>query len=186
MNAPLTELQLRLERFETPSVNIIGFVRGADPVLRNEYVLFSSHQDANGVRYVIDGDSVWAGADDNGSVSVALFAAARAFMRQPAKRSVLFVNHGSEERGLQGSRYHAAHLEGWYFCSDHVPYARLNIPALMYTTNLHDDYHTPRDTPSRIDYGKLTRMTQWMYLTGWFVANAAKRPGVDVGFRLER
>ena len=251
MNAPLTELQLRLERFETPSVNIIGFVRGTDPVLRNEYVLFSSHQDANGVRYVINGDSVWAGADDNGSVSVALFAAARAFMRQPAKRSVLFVNHGSEERGLLGSRYHAAHPvvplaqivavlngdmigrnhpdsasllgaqpphrnsselvamalraneltgkftldslwdrpthpEGWYFRSDHVPYARLNIPALMYTTNLHDDYHTPRDTPSRIDYGKLTRMTQWMYLTGWFVANAAKRPGVDVGFRLER
>jgi hypothetical protein len=78
------------------------------------------------------------------------------------------------------------HPEGWYFRSDHVPYARLKLPAVMYTTNLHDDYHTPRDKPDRIDYPKLTRMTQWMYLTGWFVANAPKRPGVDPGFTLER
>ena len=244
-------LHLRLERFETPSVNIVGVIPGTDPKLRDEYVLFSSHQDHDGVRYVIDGDSVWAGADDNGSVSVALLAAARAFVRQPGKRSVLFVYHGAEERGLLGSRYHAAHPvvplaqivavlngdmigrnhpdtatilgvqpphrnssdlvahairanalagkfvldslwdrpthpEGWYFRSDHVPYARLNVPALMYSTNLHADYHTPRDTPERINYPKLTRMTQWMYLTGWFVANAATRPGVDPGFKLER
>ena len=248
---PDASLSVRLERFEAPSLNVIGAVRGTDPVLRNEYVLYSSHQDANGVRFVVDGDSVWAGADDNGSVSVAQFAAARAFVRQPARRSILFIHHGSEERGLLGSRYHAAHPvvplsqivavlngdmigrntpdsasllgaqpphrnstelvemalranaltgkfaldslwdrpthpEGWYFRSDHVPYARLEIPSLMYSTNLHDDYHTTRDTPDRIDYGKLTRMTQWMYLTGWFVANAPKRPAIDPGFKLER
>jgi hypothetical protein len=244
-------LQLRLERFETPSVNIVGFIEGSDPVLKKEYVLFSSHQDHDGVRYAIDGDSVWAGADDNGTVSVALLASARAFMKQRPKRSILFVYHGAEERGLLGSRYHAAHPvvplaqivtvlngdmigrnhpdsasilgvqpphrnssdlvahalraneltgrfkldsiwdrpthpEGWYFRSDHVPYARLNVPALMYTTNLHPDYHTPRDKPERINYAKLTRMTQWMYLTGWFVANAPKRPAIDPGFKLER
>jgi hypothetical protein len=248
---PVAELQVRLERFETPSVNVIGVVKGTDPVLRNEYVVFSSHQDANGVRFAVDGDSVWAGADDNGSVSVALFAAARAFVRQPGRRSVLFIHHGAEERGLLGSRYHAAHpvvplsqivavlngdmigrnhpdsasllgsqpphrnssdlvamalranaltgkfvldslwdlpshREGWYFRSDHLPYARLNVPALMYSTNLHEDYHTPKDTPARIDYAKLTRMAQWMYLTGWFVANASERPRVDAGFKLER
>ncbi len=251
MGAPEAVLSVRLERFEAASVNVIGAVRGTDPALRNEYVLFSSHQDANGVRFVVDGDSVWAGADDNGSVSVAEFAAARAFVRQPSKRSVLFIHHGSEERGLLGSRYHAAHPvvplaqvvavlngdmigrnhpdsasllgaqpphrnsselvamalranaltgkftldslwdrpthpEGWYFRSDHVPYARLNIPSLMYSTNLHDDYHTTRDTPDRIDYPKLTRMAQWMYLTGWFAANAPKRPAIDPGFKLER
>ena len=244
-------VQLRLERFETPSVNIVGRIEGTDRVLSKEYVLFSSHQDHDGVRYAIDGDSVWAGADDNGTVSVALLASARAFIKQRPKRSVLFVYHGAEERGLLGSRYHAAHPvvplsqivtvlngdmigrnhpdsasilgvqpphrnssdlvahalranaltgrfkldsiwdrpshpEGWYFRSDHVPYARLNVPALMYTTNLHPDYHTPRDKPDRIDYPKLTRMAQWMYLTGWFVANAPKRPAVDPGFKLER
>jgi hypothetical protein len=78
------------------------------------------------------------------------------------------------------------HPEGWYFRSDHLPYARMNVPALMYSTNLHDDYHTPRDRPDRIDYPKLTRMAQWMYLTGWLVANAPARPRLDPGFRLER
>ena len=248
---PRAELSVRLERFTAPSVNVIGVVPGTDPALRGEYVVYSSHQDANGVRFTLEGDSVHAGADDNASVTAAGLAAARAFVRQPGKRSVLFINHGSEERGLLGSRYHAAHPvvpidrivavlngdmigrnnpdsasllgsqpphrnssdlvamalranaltgrfvldtvwdrpthpEGWYFRSDHVPYARRGVPALMYTTDLHDDYHTPRDRPERIDYAKLTRMAQWMYLTGWFVANAPERPKVDPGARLER
>ncbi|MBL0939967.1 MAG: M28 family peptidase [Gemmatimonadaceae bacterium] len=248
---PTSQFQVRLEQFETPSTNIVGVIRGTDPVLRNEYVLYSSHQDHDGVRYVIGKDSVWAGADDNGTGSVALLAAARAFVQQKPKRSILFVYHGAEERGLLGSRYHAAHPvvpmanivavlngemigrnnpdsatllgiqpphrnsldlvnhalaannltakfsldslwdrpthpEGWYFRSDHVPYARLNVPSVMYTSNLHPDYHTPRDKPENIDYGKLTRMTRWMYLTGWFVANAPARPRVDAGFQLER
>ncbi|MEO7361604.1 MAG: M28 family peptidase, partial [Gemmatimonadaceae bacterium] len=219
--------------------------------LRDEYVLYSSHQDHDGVRYDISGDSTWSGADDNGSVSVALLAIARAFVKQPSKRSILFVYHGAEERGLLGSRYHAAHPvvplsnivavlngdmigrnnpdsaslmgiqpphrnsselvemalkandltgkfkldsiwdrpthpEGWYFRSDHVPYARLNVPAIEYSTNLHPDYHTPRDKPENINYPKLTRMTQWMYMTGWLVANNPKRPAIDAGFALER
>jgi Zn-dependent M28 family amino/carboxypeptidase len=79
-----------------------------------------------------------------------------------------------------------SHVEGWYFRSDHVPYARLNVPAIEYSTNLHPDYHTPRDKPAAINYPKLTRMTQWMYLTGWFVANTDKRPAIDPGFQLER
>ncbi len=248
---PEAALLIRLERFETPSVNVIGSLRGTDPKLRDEYVLYSSHQDANGVRLLVPGDSVLAGADDNASVSVAEFAAARAFVAQRPKRSLLFVHHGAEERGLLGSRYHSAHLvvplgqivavlngdmigrnhpdtaallgaqpphrgslelvemallanertgrfvidtlwdrpthfEGWYFRSDHLPYARLGVPGLMYSTNLHEDYHTAGDIPERIDYAKLTRMARWMYLTGWYAANAARRPAVDAGFRLER
>jgi Zn-dependent M28 family amino/carboxypeptidase len=245
------EIHLRTESFDSPSVNVIGVVRGADPKLRDEYVLFSSHQDHDGVRFAIGGDSIWSGADDNASTSVALLAIARAFVKQPAKRSALFVFHGAEERGLLGSRYHAAHPvvpltsivavlngdmigrnnpdsaallgsqpphrnsselvqmamdanaatgkfiidslwdrpthpEGWYFRSDHVPYARLGVPALFFSTNLHPDYHTPRDKPENIDYPKLTHMTKWMYVTGWIAANAAKRPAVDPGFKLER
>jgi hypothetical protein len=243
------ELKVHIENFLSPSVNIVGVIRGTDPKLRDEYVLYSSHQDHDGVRYVINGDSTWSGADDNGSVSVALLAIARAFAKQPGKRSVLFVYHGAEERGLLGSRYHAAHPvvplasivavlngdmigrnnpdsaslmgiqpphrnsselvamalrandltgkfkldslwdrpthpEGWYFRSDHVPYARLNVPAVEYSTNLHADYHTPRDKPAAINYPKLTRMTRWMYLTGWLAANADRRPAVDSGFVL--
>ena len=245
------EFRVHIETFDSPSVNVVGVVRGTDPKLRDEYVLYSSHQDHDGVRYAINGDSIWSGADDNGSVSVALLAIARAFVKQPAKRSILFVYHGAEERGLLGSRWHAAHPvvplasivavlngdmigrnnpdsasllgiqpphrnsselvamalkandltgkfkldsiwdrpthpEGWYYRSDHVPYARQNVPAIEYSTNLHADYHTPRDKPAAINYPKLTRMTQWMYVTGWMVANNPKRPAIDQGFALER
>ncbi len=244
-------IHLITETFDYPSVNVVGIVRGTDPRLRHEYVMFSSHTDHDGVRFPIDGDSIWNGADDNGSTSVALLAIARAFVKQPGKRSALFVWHGAEERGLLGSRYHSVHPvvplhdivavlngdligrnnpdtasllgvqpphrnssdlvrmaleanaatgkfvldstwdrpthpEGWYFRSDHVPYVRHGVPALMYSTDLHPDYHTPRDEPSRIDYAKLTRMADWMYMTGWLVANAPRRPAVDPGFKLER
>jgi Zn-dependent M28 family amino/carboxypeptidase len=243
------EIKLRAETFEYPSTNIIGVIKGTDPALRDEYVLFSSHQDHDGVRYVVNGDSIWNGADDNASTSVALLAIARAWKQQPSKRSALFIFHGAEERGLLGSRYHVAHPvvplekivavlngdmigrnhpdtaallgsqpphrnssdlvkmaidanaatsrfvidslwdrpdhpEGWYFRSDHVPYAERKVPSLFFSSNLHSDYHTPRDEPKNIDYGKLTRITQWMYMTGWIAGNAAQRPAIDPGFVL--
>ncbi|MDQ3278702.1 MAG: peptidase M28, partial [Bacteroidota bacterium] len=51
---------------------------------------------------------------------------------------------------------------------------------------LHPDYHTPQDNAANIDYDKLTRMAEWMYRTGWKVANASKRPQKDADFKLER
>ena len=78
------------------------------------------------------------------------------------------------------------HIEGWYFRSDHLPYARLGIPAIMYTSLLHPDYHTPLDNAQNIDYAKLKKMADWMYRTGWKVVNADKRPQKEAGFTLER
>ncbi len=75
----------------------------------------------------------------------------------------------------------AAHPEHWYFRSDHLPYAQAGIPAIMFSTLLHPDYHTPKDERDRIDYPKLTRMTDWMYATGWIIADGVKRPAVDAG-----
>ena len=54
-------------------------------------------------------DTIYNGADDNASTCVALLAMGRAYSKQPAKRSILFVIHGAEERGLLGSRWHSAH-----------------------------------------------------------------------------
>jgi Zn-dependent M28 family amino/carboxypeptidase len=79
-----------------------------------------------------------------------------------------------------------SHAEGFYFRSDHFPYARTGIPAVFYTTLLHPDYHTPRDKPSRVDPEKLTRIAQWMYRTGWKLANNDSRPALDPDFKLER
>jgi hypothetical protein len=68
------------------------------------------------------------------------------------------------------------HPENFFRRSDHWPYVRSGIPALYFTALLHEDYHTPFDEVDRIDWEKLTRMTRWMYATGWAVANAAQRP----------
>lgn len=242
---------INVEHFEYPEVNVVGVIPGTDPVLSKEYVLFSGHQDHDGVRQPYGNDSIYNGADDNASVSVALLAIARAFKQQAGMRSALFVWHGAEERGLLGSRWYSAnptvpkssiaavlnadmigrnnpdsaalmgvqpphrnsadlvamgleankeganfkldtlwdkidHPEGWYFRSDHLPYARAGIPAIYFSTLLHPIYHTPMDDPDHINYSKLTKMTQWMFRTGWKVANANKRPALEPNFKLER
>jgi hypothetical protein len=243
------------DSFQYPSVNIIAKVPGRDPKLRDQYVLYSAHQDHDGVRYPVNGpqgaDDIWNGADDNASTAVALLAIGRAVAASPGRRSSLFIWHGSEERGLMGSRWYVKHptvplksivaclngdmigrndpntagllgavgphrnspelvdmalaanasvtkfvidsswddpqhREGWYYRSDHLPYARMGVPALFFTTLLHPDYHTPMDNPDRIDMAKLTRMTRWMYATGRAVSEANNAPAVDPNFKLER
>jgi peptidase M28-like protein len=101
--------RITTESFVYPSVNVVAQAPGTDRLLRGEYVVFSGHQDHDGVRFPIDGDSIWNGADDNGSVSVALLAIGRAFARNPGRRTALFVWHGAEERGLLGSRWFVDH-----------------------------------------------------------------------------
>jgi len=73
----------------------------------------------------------------------------------------------------------AKHPEGWYFRSDHAPYAAAGIPAIFFTSLLHPDYHTPKDEPAGINIPKLTKMTKWMYATGWLVSQAGDRVGLD-------
>lgn len=98
------------ETFTYPSVNVVAKVKGKDPKLANEYVLFSGHTDHDGVRNIEPGqDSIMNGADDNATACAALLAIGRAFHKQPAKRSALLVWHGAEERGLLGSFYFAEH-----------------------------------------------------------------------------
>ena len=243
--------KLSIAKYPYPSVNIVGKIDGTDPKLKSEYLMYSGHIDAHGIRNEIKGDSIYYGADDNASVNVAVLANARAFVKNPAKRSVLVLIHGAEERGLLGSRYYSAHptvpidhivavlngdmigrnnidsatvlgalpphrnsldlvtmamdankegpnfkldeswdavthVEGWYFRSDHLPYARLGIPSLMYTSLLHPDYHTPQDNAENINYPKLKKMADWMYRTGWKVANSPQKPRKDKDFKLER
>jgi hypothetical protein len=244
-------MSLAVASFTYPSVNIVAKVPGTDAARKSEVVLFSGHQDHDGVRYDVNGDSIWNGADDNATVAVALLGIGRAVAKRPMARTALFVWHGAEERGLLGSRWFSGHptvpkenivavlnadmigrnhpdsaallgvqpphlnskalvaaayaanamtgkfvvdtswdnpqhREGWYFRSDHLPYARAGIPAIMFSTLLHPDYHTPRDNPENIDIVKLTKMTKWMYATGWIIGMAKDRPDVVPGFKLER
>jgi hypothetical protein len=91
--------------------NVVGIVRGSDATLRNSFVAYGAHYDHVGTRTATadNRDTVFNGADDDGSGSVALLAIARAWTQavKPA-RSALFVWHIGEELGLFGSAWFTA------------------------------------------------------------------------------
>ncbi|HEX6693608.1 MAG TPA: M28 family peptidase [Longimicrobiales bacterium] len=155
-------VQLKLNFTSTPKPgwarNVVGIVRGTDPVLRNEYVAIGAHNDHVGYNHTpvdhdsavvykhmamamsirnadtiraltpeeraqivvnVDSlrrirparmDSIFNGADDDGSGSMALLEIAEAFAKgERPKRSILFVWHTGEEGGLVGSAYYSTH-----------------------------------------------------------------------------
>ncbi|MDP9143361.1 MAG: M28 family metallopeptidase [Actinomycetota bacterium] len=91
------------------SRNVVAKVEGSDPVLRDEYVIYTAHWDHFGVGDAVDGDSIYNGAADNASGTAGLLEMARAFQELPTKprRSVLFLAVTAEEQGLLGSEYYA-------------------------------------------------------------------------------
>ncbi len=91
------------------SPNVIGVLRGSDPALRDEYVVYSAHLDHLGISTPVNGDSINNGAYDNASGVAMLIEMARAFasMKPRPKRSILFMAVCGEEKGLQGSDYFA-------------------------------------------------------------------------------
>jgi Zn-dependent M28 family amino/carboxypeptidase len=100
-------LTVRVRRETEQTQNVVGVVEGSDPVLKNEYVAIGAHYDHLGIGAGTSGDTIYNGADDDGSGTVALLAMAQALMqsRVRPRRSVLFVWHAGEEEGLWGSRY---------------------------------------------------------------------------------
>jgi hypothetical protein len=250
--------------------NVVGIVEGSDAELKHTFVAFGAHYDhvgyAEGEMTRTDGgarrlgapgrvtpgaedDRIWNGADDDGSGTVAIMALARAFAEGPRpKRSLLFVWHAGEERGLWGSRYFADYptvpmdaivaelnidmigrnrddkaseadtvylvgsdristelhdlnraanaalpqplrldyafndpsdLEQLYYRSDHYSYAAKGVPVIFFTTGLHADYHANTDEVSKIEFDKMTRITQMIYETGVRVANLDHPPAHD-------
>ena len=86
--------------------NVVAVLEGNDPILKHEYVAIGAHYDHVGVGQPVNGDSIYNGADDDGSGTVSVMALADAFAHGPRpKRSILFVWHCGEEKGLWGSRY---------------------------------------------------------------------------------
>jgi Zn-dependent M28 family amino/carboxypeptidase len=90
------------------SENVVGVVRGADPRLRDQYVVFTAHWDHFGIGPAVRGDSIYNGALDNASGTADLLAVARAAAAgAPTNRSLMFVFVTAEESGLLGSAYFA-------------------------------------------------------------------------------
>lgn len=69
--------------------------------------------------------------------------------------------------------------ESIYTRSDHYSYASKGIPIIFYFTGLHQDYHFVTDEISKIEFPKLTRVTQLVYATAARVANMDKVPARD-------
>jgi len=87
------------------SCNVIAYIEGSDPVLKNEVIVIGGHLDAVG-----NAGRVVSGALDNGSGVVDIMAAAKAISQSgiPLKRSIVFLFIGGEETGLHGSRLYAS------------------------------------------------------------------------------
>jgi hypothetical protein len=122
--------------------NVLGFIEGSDPVLKNEVVVMGAHLDHLGRR----GDYIFNGADDNGSGSVGILNLAHAFALNPAKpkRTVLFCLWTGEEEGLLGSRFYV--LNPAFPLDKTVAYLNLDMISRPY------------------DEKTLTRMGRWVGL----------------------
>jgi len=241
-----------------PTQNVVAVWEGSDPILKAEYVALGAHYDHVGSGCPPVGtDTICNGADDDGSGTTALLSMAEALAKAPTrpKRSVLFVWHCGEEKGLWGSRYFTeyptvplnqivaqlnidmigrskkegdtnprnAELTGpdavyvigstmmstelgelvntvnksflnitfdtryddpkdpnrFFYRSDHYNYARKGIPIIFFFDGVHEDYHRAGDSPDKIDYQKMEKISRTVYMTLWEIANRPARLKVD-------
>jgi hypothetical protein len=104
-------ITVRVKSESAMTQNVVAVFEGSDPILKNEYVALGAHYDHVGTGPAVNGDSVYNGADDDGSGTTALLGIAEALGKAAVrpKRSVLFVWHAAEEKGLWGSRYFTAY-----------------------------------------------------------------------------
>ncbi|MGC2235554.1 MAG: M28 family peptidase [Pyrinomonadaceae bacterium] len=238
--------------------NVVAIWEGSDPVLKNEMVAIGAHYDHIGISQNAKGeDKINNGADDDGSGTTGVLAIAEALAKSAKrpKRSVLFVWHCGEEKGLWGSEYFTkfptvdlksvvaqlnidmigrSRLAGdtdkrnaelsteneiyvigskmmstelgtvsesinnsflklnynykyddpkdpnrFFFRSDHFNYASKGIPIIFWFDGVHQDYHQVGDSPDKIDYAKMEKVTRTIFLTLWELSDAKARPVVD-------
>ena len=100
-------LTVNVERHTVMGRNVLAMVEGSDPDLRDEVVIIGAHHDHDGT----DGETVFPGADDDGSGTVGVMGVAGAYARaieagERPRRSVIFAIWDAEERGLLGAWYY--------------------------------------------------------------------------------
>ena len=245
--------------------NVVALWEGSDPKLKSEMVAIGAHYDHVGTNPNAPGDDkIWNGADDDGSGTVAVLSIAEALAKAKTrpKRSILFVWHCGEEKGLWGSDYFnkfptvdiknviaqlnidmigrsldpakvikctptvrrcneelskaneiyvigkdmmsstlGSIVDGtnkgylnleyntryddpkdtnrFFFRSDHFNYAVNGIPIAFWFDGVHEDYHQASDSPDKIDYAKMEKVTRTIFLTMWELTDLKERPKVD-------
>ena len=100
----IVEVEASVQRQTLPAYNVVGLIEGADPRLRNEWIILCAHYDHEGA----NGTQVFTGADDDASGVAGILEIAEAYAlgarvgRRP-RRSILFAAWNAEERGLLGA-----------------------------------------------------------------------------------
>ena len=105
-NIPAAYLNQKYSENLADSENIWAYIEGSEKP--DEVVVLSAHYDHLGIK----NESIFNGADDDGSGTVALLEVAKAFAiakkdGHGPKRSILFLHVTGEEHGLHGSRFYS-------------------------------------------------------------------------------
>lgn len=101
-----------LSNFNKHAYNMVGFIEGNDPELKNEFIILGAHYDHIGELSPVDGDAIANGANDNASGTTMVLELARYFgSYNTNKRSIIFALFSAEEKGLLGSKHLANKLK---------------------------------------------------------------------------
>ncbi len=111
-------MKVKTELMDTAHDNVVGYIRGSDPKLANEYVVIGAHYDHIGAG---PRARTGFGADDNASGTSALLEVIEALAKNPPRRSILCAFFSAEEDGLLGSKA---------FCKE-LPVDRKKIVAML-------------------------------------------------------
>lgn len=90
--------------------NVVAWIEGSDPELKDEYIIMTAHFDHVGVGRPLEGDSIYNGANDNvaGTCTIMGVAKQLAGIKEKLGRSVVFLSVSGEEMGIHGSRYYVS------------------------------------------------------------------------------
>lgn len=110
-----------IEKEKVSTKNVVGYLEGTDPDLKDEFIIYSAHYDHVGVgKPNAENDSIYNGARDNAVGTTTVLSVAENFNKYPTKRSALFIFFTGEEKGLLGSSYYVENpvlpLEQMVYC----------------------------------------------------------------------
>lgn len=114
LNDTKASLSTNVKEVQSTGRNVVGFIEGNDPILKNEYIVMGAHYDHLGVdhlktssMYKGNDSQIHNGADDNASGTTGLLELAEKFgaYKNDLKRSLIFIAFSGEELGILGSTY---------------------------------------------------------------------------------
>ncbi len=66
-----------------------------------------------------------------------------------------------------------------FYRSDHYNFAKMGIPIAFFSDGLHPDYHRPTDTPDKIDYKQIEKVSRTVAAVAWVLGNQDGRPEIN-------